>query len=163
MRRQEDGSMGIKGMASLAGILAVLAAGVTPAVAGGDKGRILVSAVVLGNVSQKVVQHPSQFTVTTEDLVRGFVEVPVATILEVKSNERSGYFLNFGVAAGPVRSMEVSLGNRTVVVTGLGGLVHQAYPGIAGETVQIRYRLFLSSDAAPGNYPWPVAVSASLL
>lgn len=102
-------------------------------------------------------------TITSESITRGYVDIPAGTTLRVKSNDKNGYLLNFYIDGMLVKEAQVSVNGRRVSVPSGLGLIHQPFPGIAGETLQITYRLFLSPGMKPGSYQWPVAVSASLL
>lgn len=129
----------------------------------GSKGTVLVSANVLPKLTQTTVRQEAVLTITKEDAAKGCVDIEAGTILHVKSNDQNGYFLNFLVDGQWIKKTDVKINGRSVSVQSGAGLIHQRFPGVNGETVQITYRLFLSPGMKPGSYQWPVMVAATLM
>lgn len=145
------------GMA-IAGILIVSSNGF----AGSSKATLKVSATVQARISQTLVRQESVLSVTKEQIAKGYLDVPAATLINVKTNDRNGYMLSFEVNAEIVKEVWVIDSNRTTVLSGGGGFVHQAYPGPAGEIKELSYRLYLAPGTQPGLYAWPLSLTASL-
>ncbi|HEY5594790.1 MAG TPA: hypothetical protein VIL61_06490, partial [Nitrospiria bacterium] len=61
-----------------------------------------------------------------------------------------------------VNEVRMIINGRSVSVSSGPALIQQPFPGKAGETLQITYRLFLSPGMNPGSYQWPVMVAATL-
>jgi hypothetical protein len=129
----------------------------------GSKGILQVSANVLPKLSQTMMRQEKVLKVTKENISAGYVDIEAGTVLQIKSNDPNGYFLNVLVDGQLINEAQVNINGRTISVQAGIGLINKPFPGIAGETVVITYRLILSSKTLPGSYQWPVTVIASLL
>ena len=128
---------------------------------GSTSAKIQVTAQVLEQTSMKILNQAQEFVVTAADIVQGYVAVPAASRINVKSNNPRGYFLMFEVMSGPdniFNSIWVDVGGREVQLSPNGGLIHQPFIR-AGITTDLNYRFELSKDAKPGTYSWPLMVS----
>ena len=148
-------------MAGAAGASAQEAAGAGHAAAK-ISARIEVRATVLPRTTLTVRRQQRQLVVTSDDVRRGYVEVPAASHVEIRSNDPRGYLLVFESQSGP----EIPF--QGVIVRGLGQEV-QIGPGggwvlrtdaRGPVTAELTYRFSLSEDAHPGTYPWPLVLSA---
>jgi hypothetical protein len=159
MQMRETGrKIALGGMAAILLLFSISSKGF----AGDRKASIMVSASVMDRVTQTVVRQAGSFTVTTESLKRGYVDVQAATVLQVQSNNPKGYLLSFEVDQEKAKEVWVMDSRRTTIISGPVGLVHQPYPGTAGEVKEISYRIFLTPEMKPGLHPWPLSVTASL-
>ncbi len=131
--------------------------------AAGNKSVVMVSASVVGNLSQETLRQESLLTVTEEDLARGYIDVETGTIFKVSSNDKTGYFIQFNTDGLLLREALLTINGRAISVPAGLGLIHQPSPGLAGETLNINYRLFLNPGLKAGTYSWPIAVSALLM
>ncbi len=167
-------ALGIQKMlvaATLAAAIALSTNGVTPAAAlaadasGGLQGsaKVLVSAVIRTHVNLKVIEQPHELVVTHADTLKGYVNAPSASLIEVKNNSRSGYLLAFAGLSGPFKEVFVEGLGNAAHITSDGGWVLQPDAGRAPVAIQLGYRFILSKDAQPGTYAWPLTVSASPL
>lgn len=129
----------------------------------GNNAVVQVSAIVLPKTSQTTLRQPVGLTVTRQDIAKGYVDVEAGTVLHVTSNDKDGYFLNFSVNGELIRATDAKINGRSISIPSGSGLVHQSFPGIMGEMIQITYRLFLSSEMIPGSYQWPVTVAANMM
>ena len=123
--------------------------------------RIQVTATVLPRASITVLRQEMFLNVTTEDVSRGYVDVPAASRVEVRENSPRGYLLVFaecGVPEPLVARVSVrGLGTEIEVGPG-GGFVPR--PHARGPvSAELGYRFSLSREARPGTYPWPLSVS----
>jgi hypothetical protein len=139
--------------------------GTEPAHAAGSsaEAKIGISARVLERTRMTVLDQAQELVVTNADISRGYVEIPAATRISVKSNNPAGYLLAFEAANGAdslFQSVNVFIGGREVQLSPTGGgWVPQPY--VRGEVTQyLSYRFALSRDARPGTYHWPLLVSA---
>lgn len=130
--------------------------------AGSSKAAITVSATVQASISQTLVSQEKALLVTQENVVKGYLDVPAATVLQVKTNDPRGYLLSVEVNQEVAREVWIMDNDRTTVVSGGIGLIHQPYPGPFGKVKEISYRIFLASNTKPGFYAWPLNVTASL-
>jgi hypothetical protein len=133
-----------------------------PALAG-NKATIMVSATVVARVSQSLIHQVPRFNVTEEDIKRGFIEIPSATVLQIKTNSRTGYVLYFDGENKLFKEVLVTDKGRTVVLSPFGGLIHQPYSGSNIEVKDLSYKFFLRGNIQPGSYSWPFRVRASTL
>jgi hypothetical protein len=114
-------------------------------------------------LSQSVVHQESGIKISEEDLKRGYVEIPSGTILEVRTNDRKGYWLLFEGSNEFFREVWVMEKGRTTTLSPNGGLIHQKHSGGNLEIKDLTYRIHLKENTRPGHYPWPFRVKASLL
>lgn len=129
----------------------------------GNKAAVQVSATVLSKTSQTMLKQPVGLKVTRQDIAKGYVDVQAGTVLHVTSNDEDGYYLNFSINGEFIRATDVKINGRLISIPSSAALVHQPFPGLRGETIQITYRLFLSHEMIPGSYQWPVTVAANLM
>ncbi len=144
------------------GILVILLAGIivlsgTGSVYGGSvSARMRVTAVVPPMVSAEVIRQADTVRVTPSDIRRGYVVVRAGTVLRVETN--TSYIIYFERSyTGPFSGIEVTSGGSTVRVD-TGGTLYEPYSGKPRYTKVIDYTLFLSADARPGLYPWPLVM-----
>ena len=88
------------------GIVAIFSM-ISTADAAGKKAAIQVSATVLPGISQTVVHQAGTFKVTQENVESGYVDVPTATVLKIKTNSPDGYFLTFELNSDEAREVWV--------------------------------------------------------
>ena len=135
----------------------------TPSLAGGNRTRIHVSASIQPMISQEVVRQERNLTITQEDVKSGYVDVPAATVLQVKTNSRDGYYLIFEFSPELAKEAWIMDQNRTTVLANTIGTAHQSSPGLSGEVKELSYRFILQPDTEPGLYAMPIQVAASLM
>ncbi|MBI5885730.1 MAG: hypothetical protein HZB85_04015 [Deltaproteobacteria bacterium] len=121
--------------------------------------RVSVGAVVKEYVSAKVVLQTRELVVTHADAAAGFVDVPLATVMEVKSNSQSGYLVAFNGLGGPFTGIYVRGFQSEAQITHDGGWVIQSGPVRGAQTLQLSYRFVLASGALPGTYAWPLVIT----
>ncbi len=164
MRDRNSGSAPKPGSVGKAGACVMaLAAFVLPAIparAGMVSASLSVSVVVPARAVLSVDSQPAGLEITEADVERGWVETPGSSV-RVRTNSPNGWLLEFQPLEGPYRSLEVTGLGSGAQVSRAGGWLAQPYTGKTLVTAELRYRLVLSSDARPGVYPWPVALSAS--
>jgi len=131
--------------------------------AGSSNSTIMVSATVIGRVSQSIIHQEPKINVTEGDIKKGFIEIASGTILQIKTNARNGYALFFEGSNELFKEVMVMVNGRTVSLSPNGGFVHQPYSGSNVEVKDLSYRLQLKEDTQPGTYSFPFRVKASLL
>src|SRR4030042_6184153 len=131
--------------------------------AGSGKATIMVSATVIGRISQSIIHQEPAINVTEADVKKGFIDIPSGTILQIKTNARNGYALFFEGINELFKEVTVMVNGRTVALSPNGGFVHQSYSGSNIEVKDLSYKLQLKEDIQPGSYPFPFRVKASLL
>lgn len=129
---------------------------------GATSAKVTITATVRDHTSMQILAQARELVVTDADITRGYVEVPAATRINVKSNNPAGYLLSFESVSGPLslfESMQVIVGGREVQIPPSGGWIPQPYVR-GGVTQDVTYRFALSKHAQPGTYSWPLTVSA---
>lgn len=130
-----------------------------PAESGVRRGssRIRVSAKVASSATIKILGQPSNITITRKDIAEGYVDAPAASRIEVRSNIPHGCLPVFGDSSGPFRETVVRGAEREVQIgPGIGCV---PIPRTRGPiTMVLGYRFFLSGDARPGTYDWPLTI-----
>jgi len=120
--------------------------------------RIQVQAVVLPRISVNVLIQPSKLVVTEGDIVRGFVEVAAASLVEVRSNDPAGCLLSFATHGLPFQEVSITGLERNIVLGPEGGLVKLLVKGRL--KVTLGYRFVLVRGTKPGVYNWPLILAA---
>jgi hypothetical protein len=146
---------------ALAFALAACIAPALPVHAGSVSASLSVSAVVRARAVFSVESQPAGLQITEADVARGYVEAPGASLVQVRTNSPAGWLLEFQPLQGPYRALEVTGLGSTAQVSAAGGWLAQPYAGKMLVTASLGYRFFLTGDAKPGLYPWPVALSAT--
>lgn len=125
--------------------------------------QVAVSATVGEHLSVRVLRQAQELVVTAEDVVRGYVDVPGACRVEVRTNNPRGYLLTFeatGSACDFLAAVTVTAAGREGNLSPNGGWIPQQYVR-GGAAMDIHYRFYLTDDAEPGIYRWPLSVSAT--
>ena len=128
-----------------------------------NKASIMVSATVVARISQSVIHQAPKISVAEDDIKRGFIEIPSATILQIKTNSRNGYALLFEGGSELFNEVRVLEKGRSTLLSSNGGLIHQTHSGGNVEIKNLSYKIVLSKSIRPGSYPFPFTVRASLL
>lgn len=147
-------------------LAAVLIAAPMTAAAGAQEAKLAVSATVLKHASMKVLAQPSTVVVTPADIARGYVDVPVATRILVRSNTQQGFMLDFASSGGDgIRQMLVRGLGADVQLGPDGGGVAQRVSGqgMTRTALDLSFRFVLSGAAQQGVQPWPVRLSVTPL
>jgi SOS response regulatory protein OraA/RecX len=166
---ERDIARGLKLQRILVGIAlaAAFALSATPkparaASSGFGSSTMKVTANVLPYLRLQVLKQVSTLDVTPEDVARGYIDVPAATDLMAKTNDRNGFSLSFDARSNVFRKAQV-----TGLVSGLelgpdGGMAHQPFTGNQ-MLMRLSYRFFLAPEVAPGSYPWPLQISSTVM
>ncbi|HKW80337.1 MAG TPA: hypothetical protein VJQ49_04965 [Casimicrobiaceae bacterium] len=164
-----DVARGLKLQRVLIGVAlaAALALSGTPKVAraapaSAGTSALRVAANVLPYLRLQILRQPATLAVTTEDVERGYVDVPAATDLMARSNDRNGFSLSFDSRSTLFRKAQVSGLDRGLEIGPEGGMTHQAFAG-SQKLLRLSYRFFLSPQVGPGNYPWPLQISSTVM
>lgn len=149
-----------------AAIAVALAAGtpagsITAEAAETASAKVTVSATVLRHASVRVLTAPQTLSISEADIARGYVDVPVPSRLEIRSNSPSGYVIAIESAADFSRGTEVRGLGDMVSFGPFGGVLHVKGGGHGMNVipVELNYRVLLSDVARPGVHPWPVQLS----
>lgn len=119
--------------------------------------KIYVSAVVAPSMNFKILSQKPELVVTNYDIQQGFVEVPAATVIEVKSD--IDYLLSFDGFGEPFKEALVQGFEGGVKIPSGGGTVLR--PKTQGIVIyELSYRFTLFKNSLPGTYHWPLIISA---
>ncbi len=106
-----------------------------------------------------LVSQTGIINITAADIARGYVELDQATVLDVYSNSRDGYYLSFEAGSHLFSEIWVMDQNRTTLLSNGSGYIHQDNIS-SKETKRLSYRFILPKLLSPGSYDWPLMVSA---
>jgi len=124
--------------------------------------KLTITATVLERTTMTVLRQIPEIVVTTDDIMRGYVDVYAATRISVRSNNRAGYILAFEDMSGPsaiFNSVNVRMGGgREVQLLQNRGLVPEPYVR-GGVTLDVSYHFLLNKNARPGTYQWPLMIT----
>lgn len=137
-------------------------AGITPAdAADGGNAQVAVGATVLRHAGIHVLTAPRTVNISLADIVHGYVDVPVASKLEIRSNSPTGYLLAIESQADFARGTEVRGTGGVASLGRFGGVLNIQTVGQGMQTtpVELSFRILLSEEARPGVYPWPIQIS----
>ena len=107
------------------------------------------------------VAAPRTLTIADADVARGYVDVPASTQMRVATNRRDGYLVTIAGRFEVVRSVRIVGMNHDFEIDAQTSVASVRVPARTSETrLDLGFRFVLGPDARPGNYPWPVALSA---
>lgn len=120
--------------------------------------RINVSAIVRPVIQNRITNRQNTLSISEQDLKRGYIEVPEATFIEVRSNTK--YLLNFSNMNDYIKEITVKGLENEVVISSNEAFVLQPYsPNLKRQVLS--YRFILSENARPGLYAWPLVIRVS--
>ena len=133
--------------------------------AGARETKLVVTATVLKHASLQVVSQPGSVSVTTADIARGYVDVPVTAKIMVKSNTQDGYLLTFASQGNFFRhAMVRGLESEVQLGPDGGGVAQKATGrGMTRTDLDLGFRFMLSASAQQGVYAWPMRLSVTPL
>jgi hypothetical protein len=138
-----------------------LAANLPAAAADTGSATIAVSANVVRRASMRMLSAAQTVSIAAADIARGYVDIPLPSLLEIRSNSPSGYLIAIESAADYARGTEVRGLGDTVSLGPFGGVVNVKASGVGMKVipVELRFRVLLSDAARPGIHPWPLQLS----
>lgn len=128
----------------------------------GSAARFTVTATVQARTYLSVIHQSHELIVTNADIHLGYVDVRGASVVEIKNNSPSGYFIVFEGMGGPLnpfKEVHVQGMGRDVQIDFSGGMVSQPDTGRVPITMELSYRFALSNNARPGTYAWPLSIA----
>ena len=118
-----------------------------------------VNAVVLARTQLKPLRQPAMLVVTEADVQRGYVEVSSASLFEIWNNNPAGCVVTFSSTDFPLREAVVTVMGREIIVNPTGGMI--VIPVRGRQQIALNYRFFLTNEAQPGTYAWPLSISVN--
>jgi len=143
-------------------LISIVACVAVPAAAGSFSAQMQVSVRVIARTIVSVDQQPVTVEVTSGDVARGYVDIPQVIAFRVRSNAVNGYTLNFEPVTAPFSGAEVTWNGSVMVIGNESSWMNREYHRVATSGV-LRVRLLLAPATQPGNYPWPIRLTAASL
>lgn len=137
-------------------------AGAMPAQAApGGSAQVSIGATVLRHASVRVLSAPQSVQITEADIARGYVDVPLPSRLEIRSNSPSGYLLSVETQADFARGTEVRGLGGVASLGRFGGVLQVASTAAGMHSMQLElgFRILLSPGVQAGLHAWPVQIS----
>ncbi len=139
----------------------------TARAAGSGSSRLLITATVPRGVQLTIKSHPAGFTVSEQDIARGYVDVAQASVFDIKTNSAEGVALEFhGVHnGGVIQSVQIVGGASGFQMPASGGvmLIQGGWRPTEVRSFNLRYRLYLGPSAQPGAHDWPYSMTVTAL
>lgn len=143
---------------SLAPMAASTLVGTKEAAAADVTSKLEIKVVIPARAKLKVIYQTPEFLITNADIKRGYVDIQMASRVEIKNNSPSGYLLIFQGHSIPVKEIQVIGAGERVTISAVGGSIQQPYTR-GGTVLDLSYRFVLSEDARPGTYAWPLSMN----
>ncbi len=146
--------------AALAAVLSLAAVpGGNTAHAGPTSSKLMVTANVVARTTMRTIRQIQEVVITHADIKKGYIDIKNGSLIEVRSNNHAGYLLNFEGEMGTFKAIHIDgLGSLLQITSGSGFIHRPRHKGPL--TIELNYRIFLSENARPGTYRWPLMVSA---
>lgn len=116
-----------------------------------------VTANVVESVTVRAVYQARDLIVTSDDVARGYVDVPAASRFEITN--RAPCMFDFRKAGNLIRSFRITLPEGSAQFGAEGGTLLQKSRGAGVERVDVSYRFDLAPDVKPGTYGWPLSLT----
>ncbi|MEW6585164.1 MAG: hypothetical protein AB1442_06085 [Nitrospirota bacterium] len=126
-------------------------------------GESAISSVSAGETlsALKILYQSPELAVTQTDIRRGYIDIPLASRIEIQNSNLAGYLIAFDGVGGPFAQVIVKGFGKDVVVDTRGTAITQPYHGRDPLVVELSCRVVLSENARPGAYAWPVKIAIS--
>ncbi len=122
-----------------------------------------VSAYVKPVVTASYEYRKQVIYINTEDIERGYIDIPNAVVVHVRTNSRKGYLLSLNIRGNHFNDVWVSDNASLTVISSGKGLIKIPYADSSTENInELSFRLYLSENIQPGQYAWPVALDVSI-
>jgi len=143
-------------------VLTFVLFGSFPILADSSSGNMQVSVQVIARAIVSIDSQPADVTITTDDIARGYVDVPAPIVVRVRTNSRQGYMLVVENLGDTFSSIELSTAEVAMNVGAHETWIQRPYIA-GGDVMPMRARLYLSQVATAGSIPLPVGFNASPL
>ena len=129
----------------------------------GGRVSIAASNVIEPSVMIRVIRQAGEIVVSEKEIAQGYVLVEDATIVEIDSKYMKSFALSFELTGDTFRTVWAVDQNRKEIQIGKMGIFN--YPNRRERTVDLKklsFKLYLSDNVEPGEYPWPVRLNIIL-
>jgi hypothetical protein len=117
-----------------------------------------VSVSVLRRQNLEILSQVPDIAIDENDIGRGYIDIPDATRLSLYNNDPAGCLLHFRGLAEPFEKTLISGLGGEIQIGNADAVVFQEYSK-GTVTRVLGYRFYLSDDAQPGDYPWPLTIT----
>ena len=100
--------------------------------------------------------QPAELQLSSDDLLRGYVDVAQPTSLAIRSNSAHGYALDVTTVAPIIVSMVIRGFDADLRLGQEGGTIIQRWTQPHPVNLSLRFRLSLAPGLSAGRYPWPM-------
>ena len=111
-------------------------------------------------MQMRLLGHPAALDITPEDIARGSITVS-GPRLDLLVNDRAGFVLRAELVNAVFTAVRIAGLASAFTATSAGATLR--LPSMVGrprpQPVAVDYELQLASDAVPGRYAWPVALT----
>jgi hypothetical protein len=133
-----------------------------PLSAGSSSTQLNVSVQVIARTILTVDSQPATIDITSDDVARGYIDLPQAVGFHIRSNAANGYSLQFEPLGSPFTRADVNWGSTLATVGSDGTWLTRPYQqGTTSGTLSVR--LTVAPGTSAGSYPWPVRFAAESL
>lgn len=119
-----------------------------------------VSANVLPFVSFNAVQHVTSYQVKSDDIKRGYIDLPASMTVSVRTNMNAGVPVFFENAGGA--SVLIRESGRTDFIDQLFTLNTDNYRPNTPISKRYDFRVLLSADSKDGTYPLMISMAPTI-
>jgi len=134
----------------------------TPVFAGTSSSTLSVSVQVVARTILTVDSQPSAINITSDDVARGYIDLPQSVLFHVRSNAANGYAMEFQPVSYPFSRADVSWGSTAATIGSDGAWLTEAYQQ-GTQAGSLNVRLSLAPGTQPGSYAWPLRFDAGSL
>ncbi len=133
---------------------------VTGAGALAARASVDVSITIPRVMQMRLIAHPAVLEVTADDVAAGKITVSGPSV-DLLVNDRFGYVVRAEIVNAAFAAVRIAGLPAPLVATGAVATANM--PSMVGrprpQPYAVSYELQLASDAVPGRYSWPVALS----
>ena len=134
----------------------------TPLSAASKSAQLGVSVEVVARTILTVDSQPASTEISSDDVARGYVDLPQSVLFHVRSNAANGYTVQFQPLTYPFSRADINWGNTLATVGADGAWLTRPYQ--QGTTAgALNVRLMLAPGTEPGTYAWPLQFGAGSL
>ncbi|MEW6601297.1 MAG: hypothetical protein AB1499_10020 [Nitrospirota bacterium] len=127
------------------------------------QGSVHVSAHVIAAAKYEILHQENSYTVTPEDIDKGYIDIAHALSYSVWTNSHNGYLMTFAFNNRQLEKINLIDKHNSYIISNEYEEIHMPHQGMKYETKELSLRLYLSADSKPGIYPIPLAFAISAL
>jgi len=133
---------------------------------GSGTGYLNIHATVPAWLEYRMLKENSDVHLTKGNIKKGYKDADSNTVIQVTTNNPNGYVISLYCEEDDFfTSVRVTTdtGSSYVLTPGSGMDIYGPYEGLDPVVRQIDIRFYLSSNAQPVDYPWPIFITVNAL